>query len=493
MRAIKRIVPFILCVVLAVALIACSDPGAPEHAVNPKYAVSESEVIGYLSDFVKQREDRTTFKEGEKNAAEYLAMKLVSMGYGGAFIQDFTTTENEVGNLSSQNVVAQLAAKNSGKKTRNVVIGAYYDNRYSSPYRGAEGDSSEGALNGGSGVAAVLSIANYLIEHKSALSLDFDVTFVFFGASYYSAAGAENFLSEMRKDAEASYAGGKNGSDVINNTVLMVELQRLGCDHVYAFSDARETKREKLFDRVASENGLDIYKVTQKSPIVTMPSTLKGVPYYQWAHNGVFGAFFNEGIPTLNLVGANWETADMSNAESKDHPNISFTKNDTLLNFLKLYPDCGAKIAQAATLVIKSLADKAFLETMEYDAVYFPESNALCAEWVWYLVVLGIIVLAFVGMYIIYMHIGKKYPIKPVTPVKMKMAVFGMDYEDKQPGNIYIDLSGPSPNEEIFPGIANNARHKPADPIDDIFPPPEPPRDRQRSDDDKADDDKADE
>ncbi len=456
-KFMKSILPFVLIVTLcAFVLIACSDPGAPEHKIDPVYTVTEKDTLDNLKEFMTGRENRTTFSENEKNAAEYLNAKMLGLGLDSE-IHDFTVSENEVSDLQSQNVVAKLLAPNHTKNTKNVIIGAYYDNRFSSPYNGASGDRSPAALNGGTGVAAVMSVAQYLAEHRATLGLKFDVTFVFFGAGYYSAAGARAFYEKM------------SGAD-LDNTVLMVEMQRLGCDHVYAFSDARETKRETFFDGVAKASGLDVYKATQKSPLITGATSLKGVPYYQWAHNGLFGVFFNNNIPTLNLVGANWETADMSNAESKDHENISFTSKDSLDTVLKLYPDCGKKMATACTLIVNSLASADFIEVMEYDKNNFPETDILNKDWIWYLVVLGFVMIAFAVMTVASYMIGKKHPIEMPKPIKMKMAVFGMDYEDQQSDDIFIDLRDPfAPNDEIFPGIENNARSSRAKSADDVF------------------------
>ena len=451
------ILSILLCVVLAaLCLVGCSDYGAPDYSTkNPSYAVSpealHNELVGFLTDNI----DRTTYNDGEKAAADYLENRLRAMNCDNVEQVGFEVkVEDAVGKKGkSQNVIARVGATTSAK---NVIIGAYYDNRYLKPYDGASFDGGEGVIGGGTSVATLLGIADYLVKHKSKIASNVCVNIVFFGASYLSDAGAGAFLDSM--DAVA-----------YKNTVLMIELQRLGVDHVYAFSDARENRREAFFDRVAADNGLDIYKPTSKSPLITGLSALNGVPYYQWAHGGVFNVFFNAGIPTLNLVGANWDSSDLSDLESTKHGNLSYTEGDTLRNLKKYHPDYADKMATAATLVIQSVCDKDFLSVMQYDKDNFPNTDALTLSWVWRLVLLGVILIAAGGMYAVSAHLKKKYPIVIAAPPQMKMAVFGMDYEDKDAADIFIDIRERG-DEQIFEGIENNAPK--SDPFGEIFPPP---------------------
>lgn len=453
------ILSIILCVaVVALCLVGCSDHGAPAHTVNnPNYVITPEQAEAEYSKFMtEERVDRTTFNEGEKAAADYLVKRLSEMGYEDVALQDFTTSENEVTDLKSQNVIARVGSQS--KTAKNVIIGAYYDNRNKAAYKGATPDGGEGAVSA-TAVAAVLSTADYLVNHQSSLDSQLRVTIVFFGASYASNDGAKAFLDKM-DDAE------------YRNTVLMIEMQRLSGDHIYAFSDARQTKREKLFDKVAADNGLNIYKPTSKSPLITGLSALNGVPYYQWAHQGLFGEFFNAGVPTLNLVGANWESFDLSDIESTSHANFLYSEKDTLRNVKKYHPDYAQKMATAATLTVRALSDNEFISVMTYDRENFPNTDAISASWIWYLVVLAVMIVC-VGITAgVAAYLKKKHPIVVKAPPQMKMAVFGMDYEDKSSADIFIDIQG-SGNDNIFDGIENNAP-KSNSPFDDIFPPTTP-------------------
>lgn len=454
----KKFVAIILAVICAglaaFSLAGCSDAGAPEHGTSaPQYTVSPDVLAAELDLFMEGRADRTTFKQGEQDAAQYLYNRLGEFGYEDVALQDFETSENNVTGLQSQNVVAHLRAERA-ETVKNVIIGAYYDNRYGSAYKGAEGDGAEAALSGGTGVAATLSVAQYLMRHISSIDPNLDVTIVFFGASYLTNAGARAFYKEM------------NATDY-ENTVLMIEMQRLGCDHIYAFSDARETKREKFFDGIAADRSLDIYKPTQKSPIIAGVSGLNGVPFYQWAHNGVFSVFFNENIPTLNLVGANWETINMADIESADHDNVSFSERDTLQNLKKLCSDYAEKMATAATLVTEAVFDDRFVSVMQYDKRNFPDTDVLTYGWIWYLVVVLFVIAVAAVMLAVCAHVKKKNPIVKHDAPQVKMAVFGMDYEDKNSGDIYIDVRDCNVDDDIFPGVQNNS----PDPFDGIFPP----------------------
>ncbi len=479
MKKFTRVLCILMCVAATLALFGCADSGAPNYKKSDPstFAVSVESVVQKLDGFMQGRSDRTSYTEAEKSAAEYLRDTLVGYGYadgpatdgsdGGegslpslpteddsasslGMIREFSVNDEGGLKLISRNVVAVYNADSASGK--NVVIGAYYDNFYSTPYAESKrkGTKSAGALSNGSGVAALLAIAEYLQTEKPAL--DYSVTLAFFGASSVNNAGVKSFYDKMT-------ASEKRG------TVLMIELQRLGVDHVYAFSDARETKREPFFDGIAAENGLDIYKVTQKSPVITDVSGLNGIPYFQWAMYGNFGVFFNHNIPTLNIVGANWETLDLTDRESSDNDDMEFTERDTLSNLKKYYPDYGEKIASAATLVVKSLEDPAFLETMEYDLENFPDTDYLNKNWIWYLVVLGIALIAGGIMMLLTSRLAKKYPPVPPQPRKMKMAVFGMDYEDKNSADIFVDIRQPEPMDDIFPGVPNNDGSANVDPF----------------------------
>lgn len=452
------ILSIILCVIVAaLCLVGCSDHGAPAHTTEaPKYVITPAQAEAEYAKFMtEERIDRTTFNDGEKAAARYLVNRLLEMGYEDVGLQDFDTSENEITGLKSQNVIAHVGSQSETAK--NVIIGAYYDNRNKAAYKGEVPDGGEGAVSAAS-VAAVLSVADYIINHQSAIDSRLRVTIVFFGASYVSNDGAKAFLDKL---SDAEY----------RNTVLMIEMQRLCGDHIYAFSDARETKREKLFDKVAADNGLNIYKPTSKSPLITGLSALDGIPYYQWAHTGLFSVFFNAGIPTLNLVGANWESSDLSDIESTAHNNFLYSENDTLRNVKKYCPDYAEKMATAASLTASALCDNEFTDIMTYDRENFPNTDAISASWIWYLVVLSVIIVGVAITVGLGAYLKKKHPIVVQTPPQMKMAVFGMDYEDKGSADIFIDIQ--NGNDNIFDGIENN-KPKSDNPFDDIFPPAAP-------------------
>lgn len=453
-----KIISILVCVIVCMfALTACAPgPGAPEYDTSaPNYAISESELQSEFDLFITGREDRTSFTAAEMNAALYLQSRLIEFGYNDVALQEFKTSEGGTNNLESQNVVARYAS-GEGDDVKHVVIGAYYDNRYSSAYKNDTEYRSAGALANGTGVATLLCIANYFMQSKP--ELGFDITFVFFGGSFVTDAGSRAFLRDGLTKTERE------------NTVLMVELQRLGVDHVYAFSDERKTEREAFFDSVAQNNALDIYKPTQKSPIIPGVSSLEGVTYYRWAHNGLFSPFFESGIPTLNLVGANWETIDFTDTESSVNANIACTSEDNADTLKRLYPDYAQKMATAATLVIRSVEDEAFLRTLSADRENFPDTSVLNKSWIWSLVVVGALLLGGVALYFVYAHITKKYPRTIVAPPKMKMAVFGMDYEDKSASDIFIDIRR-ADGDDIFPGIPNNDNSAQQSPFDDNFPP----------------------
>lgn len=431
-------------VVVVFALAACAGGVSKYDASSPDYAVTPESLGIELERFVTENRDRTTYSAtGERVAAQYLNKRLLEIGYIDVSLQEFTVTENKVSGLKSQNVVAHLLPSDlRTTSTQNVIIGAYYDNRYSAAYEGDTAYKSTGALSNGTGVATLIGIAEYLLNNREKLSPELDVTIVFFGASFLSERGAAEYSDKL-------------GGVEFENTVLMIELQRLGCDYVYAFSDVRNTAREAFFDDIAAANGLDIRKPAQSGPIMIGASALRGVPYYSWAHTGVFPVFYNDGIPTLNLIGANWETYSLADCESASGASVSFTADDTLDKLTDLHPDYANKMAAAATLTVKSILDGEFVSVMRRDRDAAAMSEVPAMMWLWYLVVVWILFIAGVVTLTISRRIGKNNPIRPSTQHKVKMAVFGMDYENPADADIFIDVK-PVHGEEIFPGVANN-------------------------------------
>lgn len=448
MKRLFAIVCALLCgIISAFALAACADPGAPEHATDGSgLSISVESVADKIKEFA-DIEDRTTYTQGEKNAADYLHGKLIDYGYSDAEITDFSLNDNNY-QVKSQNVKAVYRSSAAGENAKNVIIGAYYDNRYGST-AGYTGVGATGAIGNCTGVAATLAVAEYLQTQKP--ELDYTVSIVFFGAGAVATYGAQYYYRNMSQTERA-------------NTVLMVELQRLGFDHVYAFSDERKTRREAFFDGVAAENKLDIYKPTQKSPIMSGMYALEGVPYYRWAHTGIFAPFFNSGIPTLNLIGGDWETIDIT-----DNDRITVTAADTYQNMVRDYPRYAENTAAAASFTVKALESDGFLAAMQYDRDNFPDTAVLNKDWIWYLVVLCTVLVGVLVMNLISSHLAKKYPIVAPQPKTVKMAVFGMDYEDKNTADIFVDVKRVSPTEDIFPGIPNN--DAPASRTDDPFDP----------------------
>ena len=447
------ILSVILCVVTAMFMLAaCSDPGAPKHAVSEEnYVVSAEACEQKVEEYVTGYPNRTSGTTGEENAAKYLQGKLIEYQLENITLEGFTVPDT---GKKSNNVVAYY--KEDGAQY-NVIIGAYYDNCYDLvSSRTSEQILAEGALANATGVAAVLSVAEYLGgEHGK---LGFNVTIVFFGSAAVDTTGAAEYYKSMSKSEKA-------------NTVLMVELQRLGVDHVYAYTGP-STKREGFFERVASDNKFDIYKTTQKSPHLPGMSILDGVPYYEWAQTGLYDSFYNGGIPTLNVVGANWETIDITDSESIENPNIAFTSGDTLANLKRLYPGYGKKIALASSFIIASLNDGEFLSVMNADKASFNPNNAITKGWIWGLVLIGILLIAYIVTNLIVKHLEKKYPVVAAKPKNIKISVFGVDYEDRKPDDIFIDFADPFSGvgeEEIFPGIPNNKSGRTAVNPEDIF------------------------
>ena len=97
----------------------------------------------------------------------------------------------------------------------------------------------------------------------------------------------------------------------------------------------------------------------------------------------------------------------MTDAESSKHPNIAYTDRDNLETLKRLHPQYAQKMATAATLVIGSLNSADFLNVMNYDRAHFPNTDVLTKNWIWHLVVLGIVIIFVAAFMAISAHLGK--------------------------------------------------------------------------------------
>lgn len=387
--------------------------------------------------------DRTPTSESERVAAERLYNRYAdSENYSDITVTplsetgfDFTVNGKE---YTSQNVEIKFSSpKSTGKQ---VIIGAAYDNPYGVIDAAYAYQTSTGAFENATGVATVMSIIDYCNANAAELkkTLDFDLVFVFFGCGSYNNYGAKKYISGMNVAA-------------LQNTLVMFNISKLGGEKMYLYADETETSHEKFIRGVADNCNLSFYSLPSNMPIID-GVYLEDVYYTHFAMLGDHAAFMEKGVPTAYLFSGYYGGFNLSDLEKKGSKNLGGTENDTYVNLENSRAAYAEQGSFAATLIMQSVISDGFTSAMEKTRAsakdYTFWTNPLWA----YLIVIFIIIALGIVIIILVKHFEKKYPFVP-TIKRMKIAVFGMDYEKPSDADIFVDIGKKnSPPKNPFDG-----------------------------------------
>ena len=437
----KKIVIILLALVFALTLFSGCAYNYSENPVSIKNFSAE-QIEKELFDFLTAHPNRSSFSNEEKTAAEYLRQRLENIGaetqlqefpHRYVYEESYPSSVTIDYSFGSQNVIGLIAGKNNtgGEK---IVVGCMYDNLYSyadfyeaycyvnnSMYKGHSGRTdAEGALSA-TGAAVSLSLAEKIYEYNESVGLTFDVEFVFFGAEEFGCLGSDAYASSSR----------------INNVSLFINLSRIGGDNIYAYFDEVNTSHGEVFMDNADSLGYGkiITQPGGNQTIIGATSTGK-LPYTNFSLIGSSGAFFGEGIRVANFTTGVFDSIFYTYKESLLYQNIFETANDTYKKLSQVCPKYNIQCAVVADTVFESLIDgslPASLTVPPYDYTWltFPIAG--------YVSVIVLCLLCAVLMIILIKYFEKKYPPVSKTPKKVKIAVFGMDYENPKDADIFID------------------------------------------------------
>ncbi len=425
----KRILVFITILAIAVCSLGCADASTmSKGAYNQSLSqsITAEQINAEVKDFVlgdgeANRRDRTSFTEKEHAAADYILQKLQNYGYADAFKQEavaesydgYTSTVTK--EYKTYNVVAQF---NPGKQ-KEIIICAGYDNLYNGLTElGVPSVSSEGIADNATGVGTLLVLAKAFAENNYAL--DFTVNFVFCGASKADNIGSRKFVS--------NYAG------EINKILLCINLSTLVGDKLYLFADDVETKHEKLFITNGKEYSTKFTTLPNGLPVLPYKSSTDNLGYSHYGLIGDHAAFFNMGVPCINIFGGEYESFSYPAPILDTYESYSLKEN------------LGVAAADAANLIKATVTAESFSVT----AASFTKKtdySFFTGDIFVYVVQLAIIVLAAVALLIAVKKLEKKFPfVQPKMP-RVKIAVFGMEYEDKKDSDVFVDLKPVDPFE----------------------------------------------
>lgn len=204
--------------------------------------------------------------ETEKEAGKALGEILEGMGLR-VSLQNFEFVSEAGQTKTSQNVVASL----SPKEKKRIVIGAHYDSV----------NIGSGADDNGSGVAVVLTLADYLKDKE----LPYGVDFVLFGAEEVGIFGSEAYVQKI-KDEKATLP------------ILMINFDSLIAGDIPNVYVGKENDPHLgTILELAKAKGL---------PLQTQNEERSGLPYGTSIDASDHAAFKNNDIPILYFEGTNW-------------------------------------------------------------------------------------------------------------------------------------------------------------------------------------------
>lgn len=303
-------------------------------------------------------------------------------------------------------------------------MGAHYDNSYSDVMAiGFAGTKNEGVSNNATGVSALLSLAKVFNDAKP--TLDYTVTFVFFGAGETGGLGSMEYVTNEIVD--------------LSSVALYVNLDNLDSEKLYFYSDEVETNQQKLFAMFSEPYETKFSALPSTMPLV-LGKTAENLDYYHYGLQSDHVSFFEKGVPCINVFGGEYDGFKYYAPES-----------DTLNGYLAK-ENSGKSTSDAVNMIYATLTAPEFLQIAEtfddkFDYSFFNGGKII------YIVFLGIIILCAIVLLLVVKRLEKKYPRNPKVTKKVKVAVFGMEYENKSDSDVFLDIRPIDPfanNNEPF-------------------------------------------
>ena len=298
----KALTMIVIC--MFVCVVVFSQYGAATLAYAQSQTSSDSSDINswqVLEDFVTNNPNRQYNTDGERKAGDYIQTKFTQAGLQ-VNKQQLST------DVQSYNIIGKLDVANTDK---TIVIGAHYDSV-----------GGEGATDNGSGVAALLVIAQRLVAVRQSLSVDIEfVAFAGEEEGLYGSIAYCNALNQMQKQ----------------NIFLMVNIDSIAAgDNLYIYGENRRTDFVNLFLQSAQDSAFTL----QQKPLykdLYFGVDMWGYGYYQPIQNSDQTPFRLNGIPTVffysgsysNFLGKYTESAIQAN-------NVMNTSADTLQHLQQL-------------------------------------------------------------------------------------------------------------------------------------------------------------
>jgi len=155
------------------------------------------DAYSYLNQLVSTHDGigvRTSGSSAEKRTAKFISKTLSELGFK-VENQPFEV-KNKHHQFSSSNVIAELVNKElNNQDLPTIILGAHYDSK---------GDGSYGAIDNGTGVAAMLEIASIISKKPPK---NYNIRFIAFGAEEIGISGSQHYVKQLTPQALSNIAG----------------------------------------------------------------------------------------------------------------------------------------------------------------------------------------------------------------------------------------------------------------------------------------------
>lgn len=420
----KKIILFLLiAIIMTTPLFSFNDAEAESEIQTDVLA---ERIDDLTKEFCNEFKDRTSFTEKCYDAAQGIKNFLSGNDKLNVAVQEFSKTVMVAEGLgyvnkdiTSWNVIASLKEKDKNKKT--IIFTTNFANHYSLNVA-SNGLNAEGALYNGATTALLLALSEELTKATS----EYNYMFAFFSGTDEGNFGSKAFADEY----------------LSQDIILVVNFERLGYGKSYFYTDEVETEHGKFIRDFAQDYDLEEFPSVGR--VILDMETVDGLPYSNYAIRGDLSTFMSLGKSCLELIGGDF--SGLLDGETV----LSNSSLDTYENLVKYYPDYNDRLAAVGRFVIDLTAKSELGDVCLGSASSY---KIFTQGWVANVICLGIIILLILIMILVIRHFEKKYPL-PAAP-KIKVAVFGREYEDINDNDIIIDIKK-SDNKSDNNGDDNN-------------------------------------
>ena len=221
----------------------------------------------------------------EQETADFISAKFIKLGYRTS-VQNFAYNARKSKGQSS-NVIAEI-----GDVTKpTIILGAHYDST-------AMKSGSMGATDNGAGVAAMLAIAEALIDKQPKL---YNIRFIAFGAEEVGLQGSNYYVANLKK------------TNQLDNIAAMINFDTIaGGDKVYVHSAHTSPYKNCPAEKYNSETSMRDALLTASINVLGEKNKYVIHPDYAGYPEGVTGpwsdhySFACSGIPIAYVESTNF-------------------------------------------------------------------------------------------------------------------------------------------------------------------------------------------